>query len=185
VAISGDYAIVGAYFNGEKGYQAGAAYIFHRTGDSWDTGTKILAADGAALDYFGYSVAIDGKYAIVGAYLNDEKGTDAGAAYIFHRTDDSWDTGTKIVAPDAAAIDWFGRSVGISGDYVIVGANLNDEKGTDAGAAYIFHRAGDSWDTGTKIVAPDTLGGFGNSSAISENYAIVGNGNSVGAAYLY
>jgi hypothetical protein len=68
-------------------------------------------------------------------------GTSAGAAYIFYRTDtNAWDAGTKIVAPDAEAGDYFGRSVSLSGDYAIVGAHYESAEGTEAGAAYIFHR---------------------------------------------
>jgi len=93
VAISGDYAIVGAYREdggaGDPLSFAGAAYIFHRTGDNtWDSGVKLVASDAQAYDWFGVSVAISGDYAIVGAY-GDEDGagdqrTGPGAAYIFH-----------------------------------------------------------------------------------------------------
>jgi uncharacterized Zn-binding protein involved in type VI secretion len=142
VSISGDYAIVGAYQHDSEGGNAGAAYIFRRTGtNTWDTGTKIVASDAAANDQFGHAVAIDGDYAIVGARLHDSEATDAGASYIFRRTGtNTWDAGTKIVASDAAANDQFGHAVAIDGDYAIVGARLHDSEATDAGAAYIFKK---------------------------------------------
>jgi len=200
VSIDGDYAIVGAYYEdggaGDPHPQAGAAYIFHRTGaDTWDTGTKIVAPDIADTDYFGISVAISGDYAIVGADLEDDGGTNAGAAYIFRRTGtNTWDTGTKILATDPQADDLFGYSVSISGDYAVVGAFQEDAGGTDAGAAYIYRRTGtNTWDTGTKIVAPDAQAGdkFGTSVSISGEYAIVGanaeneGGTLAGAAYIF
>ena len=194
VAISGDYAIVGAYWKDIT--DAGAAYIFHRTGpDTWVEGTKITASDAEDDDNFGNSVAISEDYAIVGAYAEDhDTKSNAGAAYIFLRTgDNTWDEGTKITASDPASYDYFGRSVAISGDYAIVGAYRKDI--TDAGAAYIFLRTGDNtWDEGTKITASDAEDddNFGNSVAISEDYAIVGayaedhdTKSNAGAAYIF
>ena len=195
VGISGDYAIVGAPNNADGGFNSGSAYIFHRTGtNTWDAGTKILASDAAVNDYFGYSVAIDGDYAIAGAFRDNSA---RGSAYIFHRTGtNTWDAGTKIVASDAANGDLVGFSVGISGDYAIVGAYGNDDGGGNSGSAYIFRRTGtNTWDAGTKILASDAAGGdnFGQSVAIDGDYAIVGghlnddtgsNSNS-GSAYIF
>jgi hypothetical protein len=191
VAISGDYAIVGAkYENGGAGnpiLSSGAAYIFHRTGDNtWDSGVKLMAPDAQANDIFGYSVAISGDDAIVGAYHEDggagDPRTNAGAAYIFHRTgNNTWDSGVKLMAPDAQALDEFGYSVAISGDYAIVGAQYEDggagDPRTNAGAAYLFHRTGNNtWDGGVKLVVSDVQAydWFGLSVAISGDYAIVG-----------
>jgi hypothetical protein len=197
VAINGDYAIVGAQSEDGAGTNRGAAYIFHRTGtNTWDSGTKIIAPDAEDNDNFGKSVAINGDYAIVGAEFEDGSGIDRGAAYIFHRTGtNTWDAGTKIIAPDAEDSDWYGNSVAINGDYAIVGAYKEDGAGNMRGAAYIYHRIGDNdWDTGTKISASDTedLDSFGESVAISTDYAIVGTrwedgvgGNQRGAAYIY
>ena len=105
----------------------------------WDAGTKILASDAVSGDQFGVSVGIDGNTAVVGAYGNDDGGSASGSAYIFRRTGtNTWDAGTKIIASDAASGDQFGFSVGISGDYAIVGAQLNDDGGSSSGSAYIF-----------------------------------------------
>jgi hypothetical protein len=198
VAISGDYAIVGAFGADAGGTaDAGAAYIFHRTGaNTWDAGTKITASDAAADEWFGDSVAISGDYAIVGAFNPDPGGTAAEAAYIFHRTGaNTWDAGTKITAPDGQDKDYFGRSVAISGDYAIVGAYKGLLLESYAEAAYIFHRTGaNTWDTGTKITAPDGQDNnyFGCSVAISGDYAIVGAAwadaggtANAGAAYIF
>jgi hypothetical protein len=196
-AISGDYAIVGAFSEDGSGTNRGAAYIFHRTGaNTWDAGTKITASDTADNDYLGWSVSISGDYAIVGAADEDGSGTDRGAAYIFHRTGaNTWDAGTKITASaDAADNDYFGHSVSISGDYAIIGANMEDGNGTDRGAAYIFHRTGaNTWDAGTKITATDAADydHFGYSVSISGDYAIVGaadedgSGTDRGSAYIF
>jgi hypothetical protein len=198
VAISGDYAIVGAYGNDDGGSQSGSVYIFHRTDtNTWDAGTKIIVFwDDSFQDFFGWSVAISGDYAIAGAYGNDDTGESSGSAYIFRRTDtNTWDRGTKIVASDAATLDFFGRSVAISGDYAIVGAYGNDDGGFTSGSAYIFRRTSDAntWDAGTKIVASDAAAydSFGYGVSISGDYAIVGaygnddSGSQSGSAYIF
>jgi hypothetical protein len=139
VAISGDgnTVIVGAYSEDTGATNAGAVYIFTRSGTTWSQQSKIQASDKQASDEFGNSVSIseDGNTAIVGAYREDPGGTtDAGAAYIFtwSETSSSWSEQQKIQASDKQASDEFGGSVAISGDgdTAIVGK---------PGAAYI-HR---------------------------------------------
>jgi hypothetical protein len=126
VAISGDYMIAGAILEDSGGTtDAGAAYIYRRTGiNTWDTGTKVVSNNPEVSGWFGRCVSISGDYAIVGASQENVNGiTDAGAAYIYRRTGtNTWDTGTKIVSNDPEASAFFGESVSISGDYVIVGA---------------------------------------------------------------
>jgi hypothetical protein len=194
VAISGDYAIVGAYMDdrdasgGNTASAAGSAYIFYRSGATWTQQQKILASDRSVGDLFGYAVSISGDYAVVGAYNEDEDAGGAnyadaaGSAYIFSRNGASWTEQQKIVAADRGAGDHFGVSAAISGDYVIVGAGEEDEDAaglntaTDAGSAYIFHRSGASWAQQQKLVAADRGSGdnFGAAVAICGDYAIIG-----------
>jgi uncharacterized UPF0146 family protein len=194
VSIDGDYAIVGAYdqdsaVNGSDYKEdAGAAYIFELEGDTWKQQQKLVASDRTEGDMFGYSVSIDGDYAIVGAYGQDSAvgGGDyksyAGAAYIFELEGDTWKQQQKLVASDRTESDYFGKSVSIDGDYAIVGAYGQDSAvgGGDyksyAGAAYIFKNADDSWTQVKKLVASDRTAGdyFGCSVSIDGDYAIVG-----------
>jgi hypothetical protein len=184
VGISGDgnTAIVGAYADDpDNVINAGSAYIFTRSGGSWSQLTTLLASDKAASDYFGQAVAIsyDGNTVVVGAQGDDNVATDQGSAYIYMRSDTNW-IQAKIVASDAAQTDYFGYSVGISGDgnTVIVGALLNDDTWSDSGSAYIFIRFGNSWTQQAKLVASDPAANdqFGNAVAISSdgNTVIVG-----------
>jgi len=142
--ISGDgnTVIVGAYLEDTGGTDAGAAYIFTRSGTTWSQEAKLTASDAQAGDSFGMSVCVsrDGNTAIVGAYLEDTGGTDAGSAYIFTRSGTTWTQEVKIQSSDIQAGDYFGRSVSISkdGDIVIVGAREEDTGGSGAGAAYVF-----------------------------------------------
>ena len=134
VAISGNIAIVGAHRDDDAGTDSGSAYLFDVT-----TGNqlfKLTALDAASADNFGRSVAISGNIAIVGARLNDDGGANSGSAYLFDVT-----TGNqlfKLTASDAAASDFFGESVAISGNTAIVGALFNDDAGSDSGSAYLF-----------------------------------------------
>jgi hypothetical protein len=150
---------------------------------------KILAGDGAAGDYFGTSIGISGTTAIVGALLDDDNGTSSGSAYLFDTTTGT--QGAKLTASDAAANDYFGGSVGVSGTTAIVGAQYDDDNGSGSGSAYLFDTT-----TGTqifKLTAGDGAAndGFGGSVAISGTTAIVGaggdgdNGSNSGSAYLF
>ena len=96
---------------------------------------KIQAGDKASGDHFGISVAIDGDYAIVGAYEEDTGGSNAGSAYIFTKSGSSWSQQAKIQGSDINGDDDFGYSVAIDGNTVIVGA---PEKDGARGYAYIF-----------------------------------------------
>ena len=173
VAISGDYAIICASGDDDNGSASGSAYIFHRSGESWSQQEKITASDGAAADSFGYSVAISGDYAIVGARGDDDNGSASGSSYIFQRSGESWGQQEKITASDGAGGDFFGSSVAISGDYAIVGARGDDDNGSaygsDYGSAYIFHRSEVSWSQQEKLTASDGAyrDYFGSSVAIS------------------
>ena len=126
VGLSGDTAIVGAL-------GSHSAYLFDVT-----TGQqlfKLTASDAAAGDQFGRSVAISGDTAIVGAYDSDPC-CESGSAYLFDVT-----TGQELfqlTASDAAAGDFFGFSVAISGNTAIVGALDDDDAGLQSGSAYIF-----------------------------------------------
>ena len=179
VSISGDYAIAGAYGDpvGSNASQ-GSAYIFVRSGTTWDQQTKLTASDGEELDFFGWSVSISGDYTIVGAQ-NDGIGsnTDQGSAYIFIRSGTTWTQQAKLTASDGAEFDSFGWSVSISGDYAIVGAAYDLIGGNvDQGSAYIFVRSGTTWTQQTKLTASDGADGdlFGHSVSISGDNVIVG-----------
>jgi hypothetical protein len=92
VAISGDYIIVGATNDHDDymGDEAGSAYVFKRDGEAWTQQAKLTAPDGEVHDHFGRSVSIDGRYVIVGADDDDDKGGDSGSAYIFERIGSTW-----------------------------------------------------------------------------------------------
>ncbi|MEP7106746.1 MAG: FG-GAP repeat protein [Ferruginibacter sp.] len=152
------------------------------------------ASDGSASDRFGISVSISGDYAIVGANLDDNGAkTDQGAAYIFMRQGGTWSEQSKLTASDGGAGDNFGNSVGISGDYAIVGSPRGAGNWFLQGAAYIFVRTGSTWTQQAKLNASDGLIGdyFGTSVSISGADVLVGAPNdsdpfaNMGSAYVF
>ncbi len=165
---------------------AGAAYVFDTS-----TGTqqhKLTASDGVQNDLFGISVDISGDRIIIGAPFHDADGETAGAAYVFDTSDGS--QLFKLVPDDIAAGDQFGISVGISGDFAIIGSEFDDDDGLSSGSAYVFDLT-----TGnqiSKFTASDAAQGdfLGGAVALDAGKAIIGAtldddlGNSSGSAYL-
>lgn len=157
VDVDGDTAIVGA---NKTNNRAGAAYIFVRQADGqWLQQAKLSAGTGG--DEFGFSVAIDGDTAVVGAYLaNGQK----GEAWVFHRNGEQWSTGVRLSPLAANACQFcgfFGRSVAIAGTTLVVGASTDggSRNGQNGGVAYVYRRvAPGTWvaDGGT----PATVSGF-------------------------
>ena len=144
VAVSGDTAVVGAVWDDDNGGNSGSAYVFVRSGSVWSEQAKLTPSDGAAGDQFGLSVAISGDTVVTGGDGDDDKGSSSGSAYVFVRSGSSWSEQAKLTPSDGAASDVFGRSVAISGDTAVVGAEFDDDKGSSSGSAYVFVRSGSS-----------------------------------------
>ena len=179
VALDGETALVGVHLADVNGLaDAGKMYIFERGPIPWPQSAQSIASDGAAGDYFGYSVALDGETALVGADGADVGGNDnQGAAYVFVRNGPIWVQQQKLVASDGAAGDLFGSSVALNGETALVGASNTGVNGnTGQGAAYLFVREGASWSQQQKLVASDGTAddGFGRSVALDGETALVG-----------
>ena len=198
VAVTGDTAVVGAHQNDDAGDSSGSAYVFVRSGGVWTQQAKLTAADAAEAEWFGYSVAVSGDTAVVGAYRDDHAGSTSGSAYVFIRSGSVWTQQAKLTASDAAALDRFGISVAVSGDTAVVGARLDDhDGGIDAGSAYVFVKPGSGWIDMTetaKLTASDAAADdeFGDSVALSGDTAVVGapeddhdGGADAGSAYVF
>ena len=138
VSITGNHVVIGAYGNDDMGTSSGSAYIFEYDGTNWTQQAKLNPSDGASSDYFGYSVAIDGNYAVIGAYGDDDMGSYSGSAYIFSFNGTNWVEQQKLLAVDGLSSDYLGQSVSITDNYVVAGAYGNDDMGSNSGSAYIF-----------------------------------------------
>jgi hypothetical protein len=197
VAFDGDTALVGSWGGAPgAGRLAGSAYVFVREGDLWSQQAKLTASDASARDLLGWSVAISGDTAVLGARnTNHGDATAAGSAYIFVRHGTTWSEQAKLIASDASSFDVLGDSVGISGDTVLLGAPLDDhEDRTNAGSAYIFVRHGTTWSEQAKLIASDasSFDVLGDSVGISGDTVLLGSPlddqedhTNAGSAYIF
>lgn len=193
VAMSGDTIIAGTPYEDSAAQDAGAAYVFVRINGDWLFEQKLVAPDSGAARWFGYSVAIDGDKAIVGAPQADGNMPGAGAAYAFSRTNGIWTSLPKIVATDGKPSDMFGHAVAISGNSLLVGCPKSDASGVDAGAAYVFAWNGSAYAQQKKLLAADAAPNdhLGTAVAMDGETALVGApdadafGSNSGAAYVF
>ena len=202
VSVDEDTVVVGAYWDDDNGLDSGSAYLFTKPDTGWITATetaKLTAYDGAQQDYFGYSVAVDGDTVVVGAYRDDDKGSNSGSAYVLTKPDTGWVTATgtiKLTAYDGAQNDYFGYSVAVDGDTVVVGASRDDDHGSNSGSAYVLTKPATGWvttNTAAKLTAYDGASDdrFGVSVAVDGDTVAVGanwdddKGSKSGSAYLF
>jgi len=188
VALEGDTLVVGASQQGPFSSPAplsGAAYVFTRSGTTWTEEQFLKAPSPALADIFGGDVALSGDTLVVGA---PGEGGAAGAAHVFVRSGTTWTHQMELTASNAAAGDFFGRSVGISGDTIVVGApfeassgsgigaNQGDNGAPSAGAAYVFTRSGTTWTQQAYLKASSSGASdqFGWSCTISGETIVVG-----------
>jgi hypothetical protein len=179
----------------EAATDAGAVYVYTRSGGSWVQQAYLKASNAEAGDRFGISVSLsnDGNTLVVGAALEDglglginppdnNLGTDSGAAYVYTRSGSTWSQSAYLKASNTGPSDYFGIAVSVSGDgsTVAVGALNEDGGGTgispltneaaaNAGAVYVYVRAGSTWAQQAYLKAHNTGAGdqLGASVALS------------------
>ncbi|MCK4658532.1 MAG: FG-GAP repeat protein [Phycisphaerae bacterium] len=192
VAISGDAAVIGAWWDDDNGANSGSAYVFRCDGSNWIEEAKLLASDGEAGDWFGQSVAIYDDSAVIGAEADDDNGGESGSAYVFRYNGSGWGEEAKLLASDGAEGDFFGFPVALSGNTAVIGAWGDNDNG-ESGSAYIFRFDGSSWVEEGKLSASDGESDdyFGFSVAISSDTAVIGayrdddDGSGSGSAYVF
>ncbi len=195
VALDGDTALIGQYGEEWGGSAFGAAYVYVDSGSGWSQQARLAPSDPAPGAWFGWSVALQGDTALVGAVQDDDDlGIRTGAAYVFTRSAGIWTEVAKITPPDGEAYDYFGRSVALGGNVALIGAPWDDGAAGDRqGSAYVFIGSGASWTLLQKLEPsdPKALGQFGESVALSATTALIGSpwaaGNHFesGGAYVF
>ncbi|MBE2284561.1 MAG: IPT/TIG domain-containing protein [Prosthecobacter sp.] len=217
VAVSGDTVVAGAHqedgsttgVNGtpdEAAVNSGAAYVFVRSGTTWSQQAYLKASQVTLGDQFGSAVAASGDTVVVGASAEDssttginstpdEAASSSGAAYVFARSGTTWSQQAYLKASQVSANDFFGISVAVSDDTVVVGAyneasgttginSTPDEAATGAGAAYVYVRAGTTWTQQAYLKASQVTAGdsFGFSVTVSMDTVVVGANQEDGSA---
>ena len=166
VAIDGNTIVVGSYYGDSNEPNTGSTYVFSRLGGAWTQQQKLIAPDAAPIDRFGCSVSIDNNTIVIGAYGDDDY---TGSAYVFVRTGSNWIFQQKLNAPDANTHDYFGYSVAIDNNTIIIGA---PSWHTPIGSAYFYQRQGTTWLE--QSVLRGDAGHFGFSVALDGNWAVIG-----------
>lgn len=177
VAMQADRVIGGAWGDdtGAVGNH-GSAYVFRRNAPgSWTQEAKLVAPTLVGSEEFGRGVAMDGESAIVGSwpFFND----GPGAAHVFTRSGTAWSHQAALAHPTPGPADYFGFSVGISGDVAVVGAWADDIDGiSNQGSAHFFSRAGGLWSHTIALTRPEPQGSsyFGFSVAVDDAIAAIG-----------
>lgn len=201
VAISGDYAVSGAYLADVNGYtNSGTAYFYKLNNGTWEETQIVVASDTSADDQFGYSVTMDGEWAVIGANFYGPTITSTqGKVYIFRRdANDVWNEFTSFQRDNYNST--FGTSVALDGSYLVVGSPTAtvdlDNDGiidTKCGAAQVYHFDGTSWVLEDEVFPSDGAADdeFGNSVAIDNGKIAIGawkadnGGDNQGSAYVY
>jgi hypothetical protein len=193
VAVSGDTAVIGAT---GRDAMRGAAYVFERSGTTWAQKPPLSARDGAAGDGFGFSVAVSGGTALVGANRHIVGGNRGqGAAYVFTRGDTTWAERDRLVASDGKAFSLFGSATALSGTTAVVGAYAHQVGSNDGqGAAYVFVSNGQSWTPQPPLIASDgrvddlfgqSVATNGTTVVIGAHNRMVGDHRGQGVAYVF
>jgi hypothetical protein len=176
VTVRGNVAVIGAHWDDDKGSNAGSVYIFGFDGTEWVQQQKLVAPDGAPDDRFGATLALYGNRLLVGAWLDDDKGFNSGSVYSYHFNGSMWVLDQKLTASDGHAGAFFARYIGLTRNVAVIGAWHDNEKGVNAGAAYIFRYNGNEWVETQKLLPADLGPGdeFGWAAAMYGDVAIVG-----------
>ena len=192
LAMSGDGAIMGAHRDWVKVANAGAAYIFARSGTVWAQQQKLTAKYPAQNNWFGWSVGVAGAYALVSEPQDNTRAVNAGALYAFTRSGGTWTEKQKLFASDAQYQDFLGLAMAMDSTTALVGS-YNSAKGSSAGAVYVFTRSGGTWKQTQKLVASDGTANdqFGFAVALNGDTAVIGapyddiTGQDSGSAYVF
>ena len=212
MSLSGDTLVVGAPYEdsnaiGVNGNQtnnsastSGAVYVFTRNGMTWSQQAYLKASNTEAEDQFGSAVSLSGDTLVVGVPYEDSNAVgvngnqadnsfnQSGAAYIFIRSGTNWSQQAYLKASNTEAEDYFGTTVSLAGDTLVIGATLEDSNATDvngnqadnslnqSGAVYVFSRSGTNWSQQAYLKASNTgaFDGFGSSVSVFGDTLVVG-----------
>jgi len=189
VAISGDTAIVGAPHATSSGVATpGSAWVFTRSGSTWQQQQSLTETSAVARDLFGDSLALDGDTALIGV---PGRAVGVGEAAIFTRSGATWSQGAALSPLDGAAYDNFGSAVAMAGGTALIGSPWHAGQ---AGTVYAFARSGSAWSQQAELTTADAAPGdlLGMSVALCGDTALLGASNSsvsgqqgAGAAYVF
>ncbi len=196
VEISGETIAVGAYRDDFSGLtDAGSVCIFVRSGTTWTQQAKLTASDAQSNSQLGWNLALEGDTLVVGAPQQATPiGTYAGQVYMFSRQGTTWSERSKFRAPNDVPTYYFGESMALSGNTLLVGTLYDPTGPAGIGSVYSYSRSGDAWQVRNKFTATDSANQdqFGTSVALSDDTVLIGatyadlpGAQDAGAAYIF
>lgn len=193
VSVSGNVIAVGAWMDDDLVSNSGAVYMFRYNGSNWVQEQKLKASDAASNSLLGWSVYVDGKTVVAGAFGDNAMGTQSGAAYVWEYDGAQWNNEEKILPNDGQAFDYFGFSIAVDGDTLAVGASVKLTEFLGPGSVYLFERKRQGWAQTHKVTPSDGApqDAFGFHLALDANVLVTGSwrnddaGPDSGAAYFY
>lgn len=184
VDVSGDTAVVGAFFGDGSADNMGAVYVYTRSNGIWTFQQKLTVDDSIDNGHFGDTVAIEGDTIVAS---NTGENDYTGSTYVFTRENGIWTEAAKLTADVPEVSARFGESIVIENSIIVIGARYASAPYPKSGAVYIFTEQDGAWTQTQKLTdpVPTSSGLFGNSISLEGNLLVIGAASSVGEAILF
>ncbi len=197
VAISDDWLFIGSPRDVISPFRSGSVLAFQHDGGVWRAPIRVGPDDPSASSFFGYSLSLSGDRVVIGAPRWNGVALNSGAAYIFEYDGVDWRQSERLNPPDGEEDDFFGHSVSLHLERILVGAYGRNVHGENSGAAYVFDRDDSGVWIQSELPAPaETFlsAKFGSAVALEGDRAVIGAagggeyrgvGADSGAVYVY
>ncbi len=191
ISCDGSFLAVGSHWDDDGGSNAGAVFIFERTGGQWSEVQKLVASDALAGDFFGFSqLEMSTSNLLIPSFASGTLGYRAGGAYSFQFNGSNWTDEQKLVASDGMPQDFFGGNLSLNGSKLAISSIQGDAPSVpNAGALYIFEKSGGTWGEIQKLNASNAISGArfgGGTEFMGSNVLAVGAPReNRGAVYIY
>lgn len=179
-ALKGDWLFLGARGNDDREQEGGAVYVFKRIDGQWEQVQILYPSDSQDFHGFSWEIALQGDRVFIGAPQDEDVAIQAGAVYVFELKDGEWVERQKI-KPTSGISSFFGTTIGVDGDHLIIGSPTDDTVADGAGAAYVFELQNGQWQRVDQLLPPpvalpDSLefDTFAREVALNGDWAFVG-----------
>jgi hypothetical protein len=171
VAIDGDTAVVGAPDTMVNGIDAGAAYVFVRSGNTWTQQAELTATNGMPGQQFGVSVAVSGDTTVIGSQQTVNGNVYQGNAFVFVRSGTTWTQQAELTVPNSNGNTNFATQVALDGDTAVLTSSTTTSNSTGTifyNTDYVFVRSGTTWSQQAALTVPDSIATATDSVATDE-----------------
>lgn len=195
VCIIEDQLFVGSVNDAEDGTDAGALYVYEKDINGiWSNEQKLKPSDGSQENYFGYQIEVFENTLVVSACGDVNNDPESGSVYVYEKgSNGTWGAEQKLTSFDAFKGDWYGKSIDVFENYLVVGAMKDDDNGENTGIVFIYKKDDNGvWNFIQKIGASDaeSYDKYGWSVAVFDQHIAVGAysnefGPESGSVYVY